>query len=281
MHRLLLSCAVAIGATATPLNPSPPNGVSTTVSVSVDPSFLPAAGVWDHITSSLAENGQARYGFPTGVTVEREGAASHRRAQARPGASGPVLAFEYQIQCGDNCASVQDTLTAFGQEHAQAIIDAINADGAAGGWGSTVVTSNVVDVVSSISAPTAISIVVNAPAMVWAAGCVDLAAAAVAEDSCKDANGCSACVEEEFGDDCASNSREHCDEIVCCAACEVEIRAMFSCEHGSTCGMSLSCPAVAPAPAPAPPAPAASVAVDWVIPSGDSLPAVSIAVGDR
>jgi hypothetical protein len=65
--------------------------------------------------------------------------------------------------------------------------------------------------------------------------------AAAAETTCKDATSCSACHDFNFGDDCASNSREHCAEIDCCAVCETEIRAMWVCEHGSVCGEGLTC----------------------------------------
>ena len=66
-------------------------------------------------------------------------------------------------------------------------------------------------------------------------------AAATAETACKDSSACSACHDFNFGDDCAANSREHCAEIDCCAPCEAEIRAMWACEHGSTCGETLAC----------------------------------------
>jgi hypothetical protein len=71
--------------------------------------------------------------------------------------------------------------------------------------------------------------------------CEDFDMAAAAETTCKDTNSCSTCHDFNFGDDCASNSREHCAEIDCCAVCETEIRAMWACEHGSVCGGGLTC----------------------------------------
>jgi hypothetical protein len=65
--------------------------------------------------------------------------------------------------------------------------------------------------------------------------------AAAAEIACKDANTCSVCEDVNFGDDCYSNTQEHCAEIDCCSACEAEIRAMWACEHGTICGDELSC----------------------------------------
>ena len=62
-----------------------------------------------------------------------------------------------------------------------------------------------------------------------------------AEVSCKQSNGCEACTDFHFGDDCAANGQEHCAEISCCPACESEIRAMFACEHGEACGTELTC----------------------------------------
>ena len=62
-----------------------------------------------------------------------------------------------------------------------------------------------------------------------------------AEVSCKQSNGCEACTDFHFGDDCAANGEEHCAEISCCPACESEIRAMFACEHGQACGTELTC----------------------------------------
>ena len=72
-----------------------------------------------------------------------------------------------------------------------------------------------------------------------------------AESGCKDTNGCVGCSDFNFGDDCDSNTREHCAEIECCAVCEAEIRAMFACEHGASCGAEFTCSSE---PAPAPPA---------------------------
>ena len=56
-----------------------------------------------------------------------------------------------------------------------------------------------------------------------------------AESTCKETNECAACSDFNFGDDCASNEREHCAEIECCPSCEAEIVAMFGCEHGASC----------------------------------------------
>ena len=63
----------------------------------------------------------------------------------------------------------------------------------------------------------------------------------LAESSCKDTNGCVGCSDFNFGDDCDSNTREHCAEIECCPVCEAEIRAMFACEHGTSCGEEFTC----------------------------------------
>jgi hypothetical protein len=78
---------------------------------------------------------------------------------------------------------------------------------------------------------------------VWAQ-CDD--ATTTAETTCKSDNACTECSDFNFGDDCASNKREHCAEIECCPTCEGEIRSMFACEHGATCGEELSCDASAP-----------------------------------
>lgn len=71
------------------------------------------------------------------------------------------------------------------------------------------------------------------------------AATEAAESTCKRDNACTACSDFNYGDDCATNSREHCDEVECCPACEAEIRAMFACEHGASCGSTLTCPVAA------------------------------------
>ena len=68
-----------------------------------------------------------------------------------------------------------------------------------------------------------------------------------AESRCKRDNSCTACSDFNYGDDgeadCAFNRQEHCDEIDCCGACAAEIRAMFACEHGASCGSQLTCAA--------------------------------------
>ena len=79
-------------------------------------------------------------------------------------------------------------------------------------------------------------------------GCDD--ATMTAESTCKSDNACTECSDFNFGDDCASNQREHCAEIECCPTCETEIRSMFACEHGATCGEGLTCGAP-PSPPPA------------------------------
>jgi hypothetical protein len=61
------------------------------------------------------------------------------------------------------------------------------------------------------------------------------AATQAAESTCKTTNACTTCSDFDFGDDCASNEREHCAEIECCPSCEAEITAMFGCEHGTSC----------------------------------------------
>jgi hypothetical protein len=63
-----------------------------------------------------------------------------------------------------------------------------------------------------------------------------------AESTCKTTNSCDSCSDFNFGDDCDSNTVEHCAEIECCPACESEILAMFACEHGAACGDTLTCP---------------------------------------
>ena len=80
------------------------------------------------------------------------------------------------------------------------------------------------------------------------AQCDDVTVAA--ETTCKSDNACTECSDFNFGDDCASNQREHCAEIECCPTCETEIRSMFACEHGATCGEGLTCGAP-PSPPPA------------------------------
>eukprot|EP01052_Picozoa_sp_SAG31_P041982 SAG31_NODE_6523_length_1988_cov_2.642668_1_plen_134_part_10 len=73
--------------------------------------------------------------------------------------------------------------------------------------------------------------------------CLDgeMEAARAAESDCKTNNGCSACSDFDFGDDCDSNEQEHCEEIECCPECEDEIHMMWVCEHGDTCHEHLSC----------------------------------------
>ena len=63
----------------------------------------------------------------------------------------------------------------------------------------------------------------------------------VAEQACKRRQACTNCSDFNFGDDCTSNKKEHCAEIGCCPVCETEIRAMFACEHGDSCGKDLAC----------------------------------------
>jgi hypothetical protein len=71
-----------------------------------------------------------------------------------------------------------------------------------------------------------------------------------AEASCKSTNpGCANCSDFNFGSDCGSNQREHCAEIQCCPACTSQIQAMWTCEHGSTCG-AMSCSSSNPSPPP-------------------------------
>ena len=77
-------------------------------------------------------------------------------------------------------------------------------------------------------------------------------ATATAESTCKADNSCTECSDFNFGDDCTSNKREHCAEIECCPTCESEIRSMFACEHGATCGVELTCEAAPPSPVVAP-----------------------------
>ena len=86
--------------------------------------------------------------------------------------------------------------------------------------------------------------------------CPDEAEAAEAERSCKEKycpksdtatynstmfpNGCSD-VEYHGPEGCPNNQAVHCGEIVCCPACEDQVRLMYDCEHGSNCGYGLQC----------------------------------------
>merc|ERR1719281_813257 len=74
------------------------------------------------------------------------------------------------------------------------------------------------------------------------ATCDDMDGAMKAEIACKAEKGCSECSDFNFGDDCESNKREHCAEIVCCPECEMEVKGMWGCEHGDNCG-DLTCTA--------------------------------------
>ena len=56
--------------------------------------------------------------------------------------------------------------------------------------------------------------------------CHDFDAAKADEESCKKEHGCDECSDFNFGDDCASNAKEHCHEIECCPVCATIIKTM-------------------------------------------------------
>eukprot|EP01051_Picozoa_sp_SAG22_P015822 SAG22_NODE_2129_length_2969_cov_6.022997_1_plen_679_part_10 len=158
------------------------------------------------------------------------------------GAGSTTLSVSYSIVCpGGDCDSLTAQLDGLrsspaGLAHAEALIAAISEVGSTFGVEGAV-TSSAADLAASFTAPELVTIAIPGPA-----GCPDFDAAAQAESDCKTGNRCTECSDFNFGDDCDSNTNEHCAEIDCCPACGSEIQAMWTCEHGQVCGNELSCP---------------------------------------